>query len=290
MNQDAKVVEAYSMDGHPLCRLDLKPETEKTLIDNFQKAQHDYEAEPENPDTIIWLGRRLGYLTRCKNAIDVFTKGLVLYPDNYKLLRHRGHRYVSIRKFDLALNDFTAATHLIQDVPDEIEPDGMPNASGTPTSTSHFNIWYHLGLTQYLMGHYAAALESYQSCLDFCQNDDATTALANWQYNTLLRLKRKDDALKVLAPITEHMTIIDDPGYHHLLLHYKGMRNEKETLNLDSDGNPESITIAYGIANRAHCSGDKEKAVRILQHILKSSFWPAFGYIAAEVDLLRLEK
>lgn len=288
--QHDAIIEAYAVDGRPLYRATFKPETEQRLHANLHEAQCRYEAEPENSEAIIWLGRRLGYLTRYKEAIEIFSKGLELYPHNYKLLRHRGHRYISTRQFDLALADFSEAARLTQGVADEFEPDGIPNATGTPTSTNHFNIWYHLGLTQYLMGDYNAALESYASCRDFCPNDDSITALTNWQYNTLLRLGRKDNVQSLLDPISEQMTIIDDPGYYHLLLYYKGLRDEKDILNLDGDGNLESITIAYGIANRARCDGESEKAIDIFKRILQCDFWSAFGYIAAEVDVFRMEK
>lgn len=288
IQQDA-IIEAYAVDGRPLYRATFKPETEQRLHANLQEAQRRYDAEPENPETIIWLGRRMGYLTRYKEAIEIFSKGLELYPESYKLLRHRGHRYLSIRQFDLALTDFSAAARLIRGVADEFEPDGIPNAAGTPTSTNHFNIWYHLGLTHYLLGDYNAALESYTACRDFCPNDDSITALTNWRYNTLLRLGRKDEAHSLLEPISEQMTLLDDPGYYHLLLHYKGLRDEQDILNLDGDGNLESITIAYGIANRARSDGQSEKAVDLFKRILKCDFWSAFGYIAAEVDMFRME-
>ncbi|NNF99999.1 MAG: hypothetical protein HKM93_11520 [Desulfobacteraceae bacterium] len=287
--QNDKIIEAYSIDGRPLHRTLLKPGLKQKFEENLRVARQTYESNPEDVDAIIWLGRRMGYLMRCNEAIDIYSKGLELHPDNYKLLRHRGHRHLSIRKFNAALADFTAAARLIQGVPDEIEPDGMPNAAGTPVSTNHFNIWYHLGLTQYLMGDYPAALDSYASCLDFCPNDDSIIALANWQYNTLLKMGRNDDAMAVLDPITEHMTVVDDPGYYHLLLHYRGLREERDILDLEGGGNLESVTIAYGIANRYFCNGDRETAVRTFQRILACEIWSAFGYIAAEADLYRMK-
>ena len=40
----------------------------------------------------------------------------------------------------------------------KIEPDGQPNARNIPTSTLNSNIYYHLGLAQYLKGEFEAAL------------------------------------------------------------------------------------------------------------------------------------
>ena len=49
--------------------------------------------------------------------------------------RHRGHRYISIRQLDNAISDFEHAASMIDGQPNEIEPDGMPNARGIPVST-----------------------------------------------------------------------------------------------------------------------------------------------------------
>ena len=73
-------------------------------------------------------------------------------PNEPRLYRHRGHRYITIRKFDLAIADLRKASQLIAGKPDEIEPDGAPNKAGIPRSTLQSNIWYHLGLAQYLAG------------------------------------------------------------------------------------------------------------------------------------------
>ena len=47
---------------------------------------------------------------------------------------------------------------LVAAKPDEVEPDGAPNARGIPRSTLQSNIWYHLGLAQYLAGDFDGIL------------------------------------------------------------------------------------------------------------------------------------
>ena len=63
------------------------------------EVQANFEVNPDSLDYIIWFGRRLAYLYHYKDAIRVYTEGLATHPDSYRLLRHRGHRYISIRKF-----------------------------------------------------------------------------------------------------------------------------------------------------------------------------------------------
>ena len=47
-------------------------------------------------------------------------------------------------------------------------------------------------------------------------------------------------------------------------------------------------TVGYGVANLLHCNGQQEQAMALLARITnQSTFWAAFGYIAAEADLFR---
>ena len=43
---------------------------------DLAKAQADYDRDPSSADAAIWLGRRLAYLGRFPDAIDVFTHGI----------------------------------------------------------------------------------------------------------------------------------------------------------------------------------------------------------------------
>jgi tetratricopeptide (TPR) repeat protein len=92
-----------------------------------ERSATQQAGETPSEDNYIWMGRRLAYLNRHNDAIAEFTEGLRQYPDSYKLLRHRGHRWITLRRFDLAVDDLNRAASLIEGVPDEVEPDGMPN-------------------------------------------------------------------------------------------------------------------------------------------------------------------
>lgn len=64
---------------------------------NREVARKNWQANPSE-DNYVWYGRRLGYLSRFRQAIDVFTEGIEKYPQSAKLYRHRGHRYISLRR------------------------------------------------------------------------------------------------------------------------------------------------------------------------------------------------
>ena len=93
-------------------------QAQSSLEQNLAQAQAAYN--PKDPETIVWLGRRQAYLGRFDEAIATYAKGIAMHPTSAKLYRHRGHRYISARQFDLALADFHLATKLIAGKPDEI--------------------------------------------------------------------------------------------------------------------------------------------------------------------------
>lgn len=283
----AQTPEATSLLGKPLHRIDL-PNRAKLEADLAQ-AEKDLAARPNDADAIIWVGRRLGYLWRYQDAIAMFSKGISLHPSDARMYRHRGHRYITIRQFDRAVADFDKAVALIKGAPDEIEPDGAPNAAGKPRSTLQFNIWYHLALAHYLQGHYEQALAAWNECMKVSNNDDSIVATSDWLWMTLMRLGRKAEAAKVLERISPKMDILENGSYHRRLLMYKGL--EKPETLLDP-ANADDLTIAtqgYGVANWYFVTGNKARAREIMEQVVAGRSWSAFGYIAAEADLARMK-
>lgn len=264
-------------------------EAKRDMETKLSEAQTRYAGEPNNPDALIWVGRRLSYLGRFREAIETYTAGMQKFPRDARLYRHRGHRYITLRKFDLAIADFQKAVSLIRGLPDEVEPDGQPNARNIPTGTLQFNIWYHLGLAQYLTGRNKDALKSYRECLKVSKNPDSLVATTHWLYITLRRLKREPEARQVLEPIKPEMDVIENDGYYKLVLMYKGLADAEALLaeTLEQTSSPGVLSIHYGLANWHHYNGRIEKSVQLLKKIVSSEQWTSFGYIAAESDMKR---
>ncbi len=242
-------------------------------------------------EAIIWYGRRLAYLGEYDEAIAVYTDGLRRFPDSYRLLRHRGHRFITLRRIDEAIADLSRAAALAANAPDEVEPDGLPNRRNQPTSTSHTNIFYHLGLAHYVKSEYEDALVACGRCLSFAKNDDMRCATRYWMYLTQRRLGNDAAAATVLAPVTADMDIIENTSYHQLLLLYKGMLTPEEVAGGDSAVGAaiDDATMAYGIAMWHELRGDHAEARRRFERIVAGDAWPAFGHLAAEAELARAE-
>ena len=280
--------EAVSLSGQPLFSIPPSGETKTRLETDLAKAQADFDRDPSSADAAIWLGRRLAYLGRFRAAIEVYSKGIEKHPNEPRLYRHRGHRYVTIRQFNRAVADLSKAAQLVAGKPDEIESDGAPNPKGIPRSTLQSNIWYHLGLAHYLNGRFERALDAYRSGMRVSRiNDDMLVATSDWLYMTLRRLKRDDEARAVLESITEQMDIIENMAYHARLLMYKGVRTPESVLNLNTADDVQIATQGYGVGNWYFVNGDRARAKEIFDRVLAGRAWTAFGFIAAEADTAR---
>jgi tetratricopeptide (TPR) repeat protein len=279
-------VEAVSLLGRPLVAPELPAEVRRDREAKLAEAQAAAEARPDDPEALIWLGRRTAYLGRYRAAIGVFTRGVARFPQDARFLRHRGHRYLSLRRFDPAAADLEAAARLVAGRPDEVEPDGLPNAAGIPTSTLQSNIWYHLGLARYLQGDFAAALPAYRSCLEVAKNPDMQVATRQWLYLTLRRLGRDAEAAQVLEPVREDMEILENQAYHKLLLMARG-EIAPAALLAEGSGDLDPATLGYGVGAWLLVEGQREEALRIFRRVVETAPWSAFGAIAAEAELHR---
>ena len=280
-------VVCHSLMGKPLKYV---PETVRSYRHKdslLQIARANYEADSRNLENIVWYGRRLAYLTEYPMAMTMYTRGLHLHPKSPEIYRHRGHRYISMRRFDEAVNDLTLAAELARGRDIEIEPDGIPNKLNKPLSSLQFNIWYHLGLAYYLQGKYDDAARAYETCLSYSTNDDLLTATTDWYYWTAIRMGDTLKAQALLEPIGRNMEIIENDAYHKRLLMYKGMIQPEDVMPLDSLGVTDAhiyVTQGYGVANYLKLTGRPEAGRAILERILETDSWPSFGYIAAEAD------
>ncbi|MBT8335943.1 MAG: tetratricopeptide repeat protein [Gemmatimonadetes bacterium] len=280
-----------SLLGEPLFPADIPAETRAVYEANLEAAFADYTAAPEEADAIIWYGRRLAYLGRYAEAIEIYSQGMVLHPGDARMYRHRGHRRISIRDLDGAIDDFLAGVERIRGTEDEVEPDGLPNARGIPTSTLHFNIWYHLGLAHYLQGDFERALLAWNDCLAVSNNPDAVVATTYWLHNALRRLGLDDQADLLLSEITADMDIIENTAYHDVLLLHKGEKTAEELAGpMGDDATLSSTTTSYGVAVWHLVNGRRDTAYGMFESILENGGqWAAFGYVAAEAEMARLE-
>lgn len=202
-----------------------------------------------------------------QEAIDVFSKGLLLDPFNAMLYRWRGHKHLNVREFNAGRSDLEISSRL---------------------DPSNWDTWYHLGLGNYLCGDFERAEKAYRRCWELTDTDDKRVAIGDWLYMTLMRLGRRDDALAVLDFVTPDIDAGPNEAYFARLLMYKGIGSPDDLLEGADIADVNFVTLGYGLGNHFYCAGDIDRAVSIWSDVLKGSYWSAFGCIASEVELRRL--
>ena len=286
----AQIQEATALTGEALYQI-LDSKSVKAKKDSLTAVAHiQFKEDPQNLDNIIWYGRRLAYQTQYADAIELYTKGIKRFPKSPELYRHRGHRYISIRKLDKAIADFEVAAKLAEGRKIEIEPDGIPNKLNQPLSSLQFNIYYHWALAYYLKGDFAKATTIFEDCINYSINPDLLVATVDWLYMCYQRTGQKDKAKAILQLVPDNTTVIENDAYLKRIMLYKGKTQAQELIDL-TNPSPASelniITQGYGVGNWYLYNGQEDKAKEIFKKIVATSYWPAFGYIAAEAELSR---
>ena len=211
------------------------------------------------------MGRRLAYKSMFPEAIAWYEGAIETYPESYRLRRHVGHRMLTMRRIDAAVDALTTARELAAQHPNRLEPDGAPGPSGEPRSTTHGNIDYHLALAHYLRGEFDRAAELWSLCLTrWSRNDDSRVAAMHWLYTSLVRAGRAREAIRVLETPIDPDDVIENFAYHELVELYRGDLALADLMARDE----RSAALDYGIARHLLARGDTERGDAMLDELL----------------------
>jgi len=288
-------VETTSFLGEPLRRTALPAEFLREEQEGLlREACAAVEASPDDVDAWIWRGRRTAYLGRHREAVAIYTEAIARFPGEPRLLRHRGHRYITLRDLPRAIGDLELAAALIADRPDEIEPDGLPNAVGIPTSTLHTNVHYHLGLARYLSRDFAGARRALLDGLEVAVAPDMRSALGYWLVLSSWRLgpDEETEARLFLSTVDPDWTILENEEYHALLCAFARGRGPRALLERAREvGGTSFATIGYGVGEWIRRGGGSpDEAHALWREVIAGTNWAAFGHIAAEAALAEEER
>lgn len=274
--------EAVSFSGEPLY---AKPADSMAVMKSDSLIQ-GIRSKPElSEEDYVSMGRSLVGIGQFRKAVNVYTEGLSAFPNSYKLLRHRGHRYINLRELDNAIDDLTRAEELIRNEPEVYEYD----ATGKQGATYQHQIWYHIGLYHFLKRNYAAAAEAYEKSLATAHTGGDKAGASDWLYNCYMRAGEKAKAAAVARPFTVDFDIEnkDYPYYRRLLL-FNGAIKPADLVDESKDireMNLYEITKLYGLANYYAYQGDSTHAQQLYTKVLKSGEWQGFAYASAELDV-----
>ena len=78
-------------------------------------------------------------------------------------------------------------------------------------------------------------------------------------------------------------------AYAKRLKMYRGEITPEQLITPADTGDIDVATLAYGLGNWYMVHGDTAKARAAFERSVQSGGWPAFGFIASEQELRRLE-
>lgn len=278
-------VQARSVDGSRMLRTPEPLEPTKAQLEvDLAAARATLAAKPGDRDAAVWVARRLGYLGRYREAIAVLTAALDEHRDDPFLLRHRGHRWITLREFGKAAWDLERAAFACHTTPDAIEPDGKPTPGRSPHSTLHYNVHYHLGLALFLASDFELAERAWLHCLAVVGNDESRVAVVHWLWCVRMRMGDPAGAAAVVASIRADLDVAENKSYLQLCLLYAGKLPRERIVPLAGSA---GSALAFGLAHHRLVTGDRQLAWRELVELSRAETWSAFGVIAAEVEVQR---
>ena len=226
------------------------------------RAESVLAADPRNIDRFIALGVAQSGVRQYKEAIATFTRGIKIAPNNALLYRWRGHRYLSTRQFDRAMDDLTRGARL---------------------DSTIYGIWYHLGIVRFVRRDFAGAALAFTKALPIAPDSAERSGATDWLWMSLSRAGRSAEAQALLDRHPD--TPPGGNAYTQRLRLYRGEVSPDSVFTPADTSDIQIATLSYGIGNWYLVRGDTVNARRWFERSVASGGWPAFGFIVSEVEL-----
>ncbi len=223
----------------------------------------------------LWFkrGLMLADVRMMREAIQSFSEAIALDPTCGIYYRWRGHRHLNLGEIEEACADLMVASRLIPD---------------------NWDVWYHLGLVQVLLGNYELAELAYKKCW-LAPTERASNKICNtnWMYIALMHQGKVEEAQKVLERIPDDQTCDDyNNVYLSMINFYKGHITEEEMLKIPEGLSKEEYedmifdlcTRLFGMANYYYTHDNRAKYDEMMNKLLdmgKDIAWNSFGYAGA---------
>jgi tetratricopeptide (TPR) repeat protein len=226
------------------------------------RAESALAADPRNVDKLIALGVAQSGVRQYREAIATFTRGLGIAPNSGLLYRWRGHRYLSTRQFDKAMDDL---------------------GRGAKLDSTIYGIWYHLGIVRFVRRDFGGAVDAFTRALPMSPDSAERAGSTDWLWMSLSRAGRKAEAQALLDrhPDTPNA----GNAYAQRLRLYRGEVSPDSVFTPADTSDIQIATLSYGIGNWYLVQGDREKARAWFERSVSSGGWPAFGFIMSEIEL-----
>lgn len=230
------------------------------------RAESALAAEPRNVERLIQLGIAQSGARQFREAIETFTRGLTIAPNNALLYRWRGHRYLSVRDFDRAMDDLTR---------------------GARIDSTIYGIWYHLGIVRYVRGDFVGAADAFAHAQPRAPEAGELAGSTDWLWMSLMRAGRTAEAQAMLNRRPDSLAIAN--AYARRLKLYRGEIGPDDVITPADTADVQVATLSYGVGNWFLVKGDTARARTWFERSIRSGGWPGFGFIISEAELRRLQ-
>src|SRR3989449_9242683 len=229
------------------------------------RAETALAVDPRSVERIIQLGVAQSGARQFREAIQTFTRGLTIAPTDATLYRWRGHRYLSVREFDRALDDLTRGSRL---------------------DSTNYGIWYHLGIVRYARGDFAAAADACARAQRRPPDAAELTGATDWLWMSLSRAGRAAEARAMLGRRPDSLAAANAFGQRLRL--YRGQIGPDDGITPAATRDIAGAELSRRGGDWYLVRGDTAHARSWFERSVRSGGWPAFGFIMSEVELRRL--
>ena len=229
------------------------------------RAERARAANPADVARIIQLGQAQSAARQFREAIATFGSGLAIAPGDPMLYRWRGHRYLSVRELDRALDDLRR---------------------GFALDSTNYGVLYHLGIVWFARGDFARAADVFTRAQPFAPDAGELAGATDWLWMALARGGRSAEARRMLDRRPDSLPV--NNAYTRRLSLYRGQIGPDEVLTPADTSDVAVATLSYGIGNWYLVRGDTARARTWFERSVQSGGWPAFGFILSEIELQRL--
>jgi Flp pilus assembly protein TadD len=229
------------------------------------RAQAALAADPRNVQLIIQLGIAQSGARQFREAIETFTRGLAIAPNDPMLYRWRGHRYLSVRELDRANADLTR---------------------GYALDSTNYGILYHLGIARFLRGNFSGAADAFRRAQPRAPDAGELAGSTDWLWMSLMRSGRKAEAEAMLARRPDSLPV--NNAYARRLKLYRGEIGPDSVFTAADTADVQVATLSYGLGNWYLVRGDTARARQYFVRSVRSGGWPGFGFMVSEAELRRL--
>lgn len=229
------------------------------------RAERALAADPRNVKRFIELGVAQSGARQFREAIETFTRGLAIAPDEPILLRWRGHRYLSVRELGKANADLTRGFRL---------------------DSTNYGILYHLGIVRFAGSDFAGSADAFRRAQPLAPDAGELAGATDWLWMSLARAGRLTEAKAMLDRRPDSLPV--NNAYARRLRLYRGEIGPDQVMTPADTADVQVATLSFGIGNWYLARGDTAHAREWFERSIRSGGWPGFGFIISEVELRRL--